>query len=105
MVEEQKQSNRSCHHEAEWQKEINKFMALSTQCVYCRFTALKKIKNTTTRTILSSFTETVKLHTFRYLIANYLCLEKLLFSTFYQGKVQRELANCVLKDMTHLVLT
>lgn len=79
-------------------------MSLHTQCLRQLFTNVKKINNTSTRAILSSFTETTSLYTLRQLVVNYLVIEKYLFSNFYNLKSNRELANCVLKDMIHLVL-
>jgi hypothetical protein len=79
-------------------------MLLHTQCLRQLFTNVKKISNTSTRAILSSFTETTSLYTLRQLVVNYLVIEKYLFLNFYNLKPNRELANCVLKDMIHLIL-
>lgn len=79
-------------------------MLLHTQYLRLLFTNVKKINNTSTRVILSSFTETTSLYTLRQLIVNYLTVEKHLFFIFYNLKQDRELANCVLKDMIHLTL-
>ena len=79
-------------------------MSLHTQCLRFFFTNVRKITNTSTRSTLSSFTETSKLYTLRQLVVNYTAIEKALFVTFYSTQLDRQLANSVLKDMIHLTL-
>lgn len=68
-----------------------------------KFSYIKSLKPTQTRFVLSSFLETNKLYNFYYFINKYIHLQYLFFSTFYTLNEKRVVANCVLKDMTHLV--
>lgn len=67
------------------------------------FSFKKSIKQSNTRLVLSSFCETNELSAFNKLILRYNFLEEFFFSTFFTSKESRELANCLLKDMLHLV--
>ncbi len=67
------------------------------------FSYKKSIKMSTTRLMLNSFLEENKLHTFNYFIVNYKIFQDYFFTQFFLQKERRELANCVAKDMIHLV--
>lgn len=67
------------------------------------FSYKKSFKNSQTRWVLSSLRETTTLINFNTLmVANYR-LQLIFFSTFFLTTQEREVANCVLKDMTHLI--
>lgn len=67
------------------------------------FSFKKSLKQSTDRFVLSSFCETTSLLNFNKLINKYVWMETFFFSIFYLVKETRELVNCLLKDMIHLV--
>lgn len=67
------------------------------------FSYKKSKKNTTTSIVLNSFFESTTLQPFSKIILQSKELQSYFFSVFYAQKEQREVANCVLKDMLHLV--
>ena len=68
------------------------------------FSYKKTIKISNTRNVLTSFTETTKKHNFTFFILKYKFLQYFFFNIYFNIKENREVANCVLKDMIHLVL-
>lgn len=68
-----------------------------------KFYNKKSLKNSYDRWCLSSVTETTKLFSFFNLINKHNYLEFFYFDKFYALSEKRELANCILKDMIHLV--
>ena len=67
------------------------------------FSYKKSLSNTAYRQQLSAFTETTRLYTFSHLMSRYLTLQHLIFDDFYDSRETRAVANCVFKDMLHLV--
>lgn len=67
------------------------------------FSYKKSVKNSTTSIVLNSYTESTRSVSFYNLILRYKELQSFFFCTFFLQKEQREVANCVLKDMIHLV--
>ncbi len=63
----------------------------------------KSLKTTNTRWILSSILETTSLSSFQDLVLTYNSLQLAYFSVFFFDTEKREVANCVLKDMMHLI--
>lgn len=71
--------------------------------IKAKFSYKKSLKPTQTRIVLSSFLESTKLYNFLFLIERYNNLQLYFFSNFFMLYDQRILANCILKDMTHLI--
>ena len=67
------------------------------------FSYKKSLKNSTNRLILSSFFENQQLYTFQEVVVENKLLQFYYFSNYFLQKEQREVANCILKDMLHLV--
>lgn len=67
------------------------------------FSYKKSLSNTAYHKQLSSYTETQKLHTFNHIMLKNIVLQRLVFWEFFEAKEPREVANCVFKDMLHLV--
>ncbi len=67
------------------------------------FSYKKSLKNSYNRNCLSSFTESTKLYNLNSLIIKYNNLEFFFYDKFLTVKQDREVANCVLKDMIHMV--
>lgn len=67
------------------------------------FSFKKSLKQSSDRWVLSSFLECTTLSNFNTLILRFKWLQEFFFSSFFNTKEVRELVNCVLKDMIHLV--
>lgn len=67
------------------------------------FSYKKSLKISTTRIVLSSFFENQHLYNLQESVTHSKVLQNYHFSVFFSQKEQREVANCVLKDMLHLV--
>ncbi len=67
------------------------------------FSYKKSLKNSTNRVILSSFFENQQLYNFQEVVVKNKLLQFYYFSNYFLQKEQREVANCVLKDMLHLI--
>lgn len=67
------------------------------------FSYKKSLKISSTRIVLSSFFENQHLYNLQESVAHSKVLQNYHFSVFFSQKEQREVANCVLKDMLHLV--
>ena len=67
------------------------------------FSYKKSLKNSTSRVILSSFFENQQLYNFQEVVVKNKLLQFYYFSNYFLQKEQREVANCILKDMLHLI--
>lgn len=72
--------------------------------LFQKFSNKLALKNSTTRQVLSSFTESVTLQNFYFLNHKYSKLQKYFFEDSFLTKNSREIANCLFKDMIHLTL-
>ena len=68
------------------------------------FSYKKSLKISNNRNILNSFAERNKKQNFLFFVLKFKFLQYFFFSVFFSIKENREVANCVLKDMIHLVL-
>lgn len=68
------------------------------------FSYKKSLKISNNRNILNSFAESNKKQNFLFFVLKFKFLQYFFFSVFFSIKENREVANCVLKDMIHLVL-
>lgn len=67
------------------------------------FSYKNSLKNTSYRFVISSFTETAKLINLTSLVQTYKYWELFFLYSYIKSKEKREVANCVVKDMIHLV--
>ena len=67
------------------------------------FSYKKALKNTPYRFMVSSFTETTALINLPMLVKAYKYWELFFLYSYIKSKEKREVANCVLKDMLHLI--
>lgn len=67
------------------------------------FSFKKSLKQSQDRWIISSYSESTNLKNFNDLILRVKWLQEYFFSIFFSIKETRELVNCIIKDMIHLV--
>lgn len=71
--------------------------------VRLRFFKSSGLKNSAYTNQLNSLTEAQKLFSFESLLHKFLILQKLSFFSYWNMKQTREVLNCIIKDMLHLV--
>lgn len=67
------------------------------------FSFKKSLKNSSTRIVLSSWYESTKLYSFYYILTKNINIQKFFFLNYFNIKEKREVANCLIKDMMHLI--
>lgn len=67
------------------------------------FSFKKSLKQSQDRWVLSSYWENNDLQNFNFLVLKHKWVQEFFYSVFYSTKETRELVNCILKDMIHLV--